>query len=176
MHKPLPALETIHTVVFDFDGVFTDNKVWVDQDGRESVRCDRADGLALDLVRAYQRQGKLQAELFILSKENAPGIVTGKIFEYLATGKPILAIVPKHTSAYGLLKNKPDCYLAEPDEPGQIKKALFSLLLNHLDKKQNKFSTTEMPDNLIQYSRRNQAQELANLLDDCVENHMLSSI
>ncbi len=111
------------------------------------------------------------ALLFILSKENAPGIVTGKIFEYLATGKPILAIVPKHTSAYGLLKNKPDCYLAEPDEPGKIKQALSSLLLNHLDKKQNKFSTAEIPDNLIQYSRRNQAQELANLLDDCVENY-----
>ena len=75
MHKPLPALETIHTVVFDFDGVFTDNKVWVDQDGRESVRCDRADGLALDLVRAFQRRGKLDAELFILSKESNPVVL-----------------------------------------------------------------------------------------------------
>ncbi len=72
MKKPLPALETIHTVVFDFDGVFTDNKVWVDQDGRESVRCDRADGLALDLVPAFQRQGKLQAEFLFYRRNRIP--------------------------------------------------------------------------------------------------------
>jgi 3-deoxy-D-manno-octulosonate 8-phosphate phosphatase (KDO 8-P phosphatase) len=67
--QPLPLLTEIHTVVFDFDGVFTDNKVLVDQDGRESVRCDRGDGLAFDLVRAFKRRGKLKAEFFILSKE-----------------------------------------------------------------------------------------------------------
>lgn len=66
----------IHTIVFDFDGVFTDNKVWVHQDGHESVRCDRGDGLALDLVRSFQRQGKLKAELFILSKEPNPVVLS----------------------------------------------------------------------------------------------------
>ena len=70
MPKPLPPLAAIHTVAFDFDGVFTDNKVWVDQDGRESVRCDRGDGLAFDLVRAFQLRGKLNAEFLILSKED----------------------------------------------------------------------------------------------------------
>lgn len=75
MPKPFPALESIHTVAFDFDGVFTDNKVWVDQDGRESVRCDRRDGLAFDLVRAFQRRGRLTAEFFILSKEANPVVL-----------------------------------------------------------------------------------------------------
>ncbi len=71
----IPALETVHTIVFDFDGVFTDNKVWVDQEGHESVRCDRGDGLALDMVRAFKRQGKLNAELFVLSKESNPVVL-----------------------------------------------------------------------------------------------------
>lgn len=75
MLKDLPLLETIHTVVFDFDGVFTDNKIWVDQDGRESVRCDRGDGLAFDLVRAFQCRGKFGAEIFILSKEPNPVVL-----------------------------------------------------------------------------------------------------
>lgn len=66
---PLPELQLVHTIVFDFDGVFTDNKVYIDQDGRESVRCDRADGLAFDFVRSYIRQGFLAAEIFVLSKE-----------------------------------------------------------------------------------------------------------
>ena len=69
MHKPFPDYASVHTVVFDFDGVFTDNKIWVDQDGREIVRCDRSDGLAFDFVRAFQRRGHLVSEFFILSRE-----------------------------------------------------------------------------------------------------------
>jgi YrbI family 3-deoxy-D-manno-octulosonate 8-phosphate phosphatase len=34
-------------VFFDFDGVFTDNTVYVSQDGIETVRCWRSDGLGL---------------------------------------------------------------------------------------------------------------------------------
>ncbi len=67
-----PELQTVHTIVFDFDGVFTDNKVYVDQDGRETVRCDRGDGLAFDFVRSFSRRGLLAAELFVLSKETNP--------------------------------------------------------------------------------------------------------
>lgn len=37
----------ITSVIFDFDGVFTDNKVYVDEQGIESVCCSRADGLGL---------------------------------------------------------------------------------------------------------------------------------
>lgn len=72
MPKTFPNLKDIHTIVFDFDGVFTDNKVWVDQEGREAVRCDRGDGLAFDLARAFQKQGQLNAEFFILSTESNP--------------------------------------------------------------------------------------------------------
>jgi len=65
-------MEEVHTIVFDFDGVFTDNKVWVDVDGREFVRCDRADGLAIDLLREAIRRGAMVAEAFILSTEANP--------------------------------------------------------------------------------------------------------
>lgn len=75
MPKPLPELSSLHTVAFDFDGVFTDNNVWVDQDGRESVRCDRRDGLAFDLVRSFRRHGRLDAEFLILSKEPNPVVL-----------------------------------------------------------------------------------------------------
>jgi 3-deoxy-D-manno-octulosonate 8-phosphate phosphatase (KDO 8-P phosphatase) len=105
MLKYFPSIDSIHTIAFDFDGVFTDNKVWVDQEGRESVRCDRADGLAFDLVRAFQQQGRLKAELFILSKETNPVVLArarklkischhgvgdklGFMTEYLATRMP----------------------------------------------------------------------------------------
>ena len=45
-------LAKIRCVLFDFDGVFTDNTVFVDQDGKESVRCFRSDGLGLAKLRA----------------------------------------------------------------------------------------------------------------------------
>jgi YrbI family 3-deoxy-D-manno-octulosonate 8-phosphate phosphatase len=42
----------IELLVFDFDGVFTDNRVFVLQDGREAVVCDRGDGTGLSMLRA----------------------------------------------------------------------------------------------------------------------------
>ena len=39
-------------ILFDFDGVLTDNRVWVSQDGAEAVCCNRADGLGFNLLRA----------------------------------------------------------------------------------------------------------------------------
>ena len=38
----------LELVVFDFDGVFTDNKVLVSEDGVESVWCDRSDSLGMN--------------------------------------------------------------------------------------------------------------------------------
>lgn len=38
---------SIKLAVFDFDGVFTDNTVYVNDKGEEAVRCWRGDGLGL---------------------------------------------------------------------------------------------------------------------------------
>lgn len=43
----LESFRAVKLVVFDFDGVFTDNTVYVSQDGVETVRCWRSDGLGL---------------------------------------------------------------------------------------------------------------------------------
>jgi 3-deoxy-D-manno-octulosonate 8-phosphate phosphatase (KDO 8-P phosphatase) len=60
------ALRDLRLAVFDFDGVFTDNAVWVDGSGAESVRCCRADGFGL---RRLEQAG---VEAVILSREPAP--------------------------------------------------------------------------------------------------------
>jgi N-acylneuraminate cytidylyltransferase len=36
--------DRIDLLIFDFDGVMTENGVWVDEEGREMARCDRGDG------------------------------------------------------------------------------------------------------------------------------------
>ncbi len=53
----------IRLVAFDFDGVFTDNMVYVFEDGREAVRCSRGDGIGL------RKLEKLGIEPVIVSSE-----------------------------------------------------------------------------------------------------------
>jgi YrbI family 3-deoxy-D-manno-octulosonate 8-phosphate phosphatase len=48
---PLPRLPIPRLVALDFDGVFTDNRVLVDQEGREAVWCHRGDGHGLSRLR-----------------------------------------------------------------------------------------------------------------------------
>ena len=64
-----PSIEKIHTIVFDFDGVFTNNKVLLNSEGVEFVICDRGDGLGLDFLKKYIQTNKLNIDIYILSKE-----------------------------------------------------------------------------------------------------------
>ncbi len=57
------ALKEIKAVVMDFDGVHTDDTVYVDEHGNESVRCSRSDGMG---IAAMKENG---FKLLILSKE-----------------------------------------------------------------------------------------------------------
>ena len=40
-------------LVVDFDGVLTDNRVYVREDGTETVACSRGDGLGMTLLRKH---------------------------------------------------------------------------------------------------------------------------
>jgi 3-deoxy-D-manno-octulosonate 8-phosphate phosphatase (KDO 8-P phosphatase) len=56
----------IRLIAFDFDGVFTDNMVYVFEDGSEAVRCCRGDGIGL------QKLKQLGIETVIISTESNP--------------------------------------------------------------------------------------------------------
>ena len=60
------TLDAIDAFVFDFDGVLSNNLVYLNQTGEESVACSRADGLAFDVLR------KLRKPVYILSTEANP--------------------------------------------------------------------------------------------------------
>ena len=55
--------KSVTLIISDFDGVMTDNRVLVDEDGKESVYVSRADGQAVHMLR------KLNIELVIMSTE-----------------------------------------------------------------------------------------------------------
>lgn len=56
-------------VVFDFDGVMTDDRVTVSQDGSESVRCSRSDGMGLSFLK--QRNIRVA----VISREKNPVVI-----------------------------------------------------------------------------------------------------
>ena len=58
--------ESIRLLVLDFDGVLTDNRVWVDQDGREMVAANRSDSLGIGFLR------QAGIETVVISTETNP--------------------------------------------------------------------------------------------------------
>jgi YrbI family 3-deoxy-D-manno-octulosonate 8-phosphate phosphatase len=65
--RPMP--ETVELLVMDFDGVLTDNRVWTDQNGGESVASNRSDSYGLILLR-QAGVGSL-----VISKETNPVVL-----------------------------------------------------------------------------------------------------
>jgi len=64
--QPRPFPPTVELVILDFDGVLTDNRVWVNSQGVESVAASRSDGWAV------ARLKDLGVKLAILSTETDP--------------------------------------------------------------------------------------------------------
>lgn len=62
--RPLP--EKVDLVVLDFDGVMTDNRVWVDAEGKELVAAHRGDGWGLAQIRDEGIQ------VVVISRESNP--------------------------------------------------------------------------------------------------------
>lgn len=62
--RPMP--EQVDLLVLDFDGVVTDNRVWVSEDGREMVAANRGDSLIMTKLR------QMGTEVIILSSEVNP--------------------------------------------------------------------------------------------------------
>lgn len=84
-------------LIIDFDGVLTDNKVYVDEVGREAVLCSRADGLAFDVLRI------IGFDALILSTEKNP-VVTMRAKKL---GVPVISSVgDKRSKIASLAKHR----------------------------------------------------------------------
>ncbi len=64
--KIFPFPEKVSLLVLDFDGVMTDDRVYVDQQGKEMVAAHRGDGMGIALLK------KAGVEVMILSTEKNP--------------------------------------------------------------------------------------------------------
>jgi len=59
--------QDIRLIVLDFDGVMTDNRVWVSEHGQEMVAANRSDSLGLETLMA-----QTEIEVMVLSRETNP--------------------------------------------------------------------------------------------------------
>ncbi len=66
--RPFP--KKVSLVLLDFDGVMTDDRVWVDENGHEMVAVQRGDGLGISLIRQ-----KMDVEFAVISNEKNPVVL-----------------------------------------------------------------------------------------------------
>lgn len=105
----------------------------------------------------------LQAHVLLLfvSKKTKEEIITSKIFEYLAGGRPILAIIPDGELAQIMRQAQAGQIVAATDIP-QIK-AVISTYLIRFEQRQ---LPTRPGDSIAKFERRHLTRQLANICDD----------
>ena len=89
-----------------------------------------------------------------------------KLFEYLATGKPILALMPESEAADILQKYNDNIVVSSPDTDKVI-----GFLQNQFGEWNKRKRPTHCVTNIPpEFSRKNQAQKLASLLDNVIKD------
>ena len=127
-----------------------------------------ADRLELIPYASRQRSLELQRDsdaLLLLIPDaggRGKGVLSGKVFEYLAAERPILALVPPDGAAADLIRETGAGVVAPPDDVEAIKAALGELHARFAD---GGLQGTEIPeDTRYRLSRRARAEELAEVL------------
>ncbi|HQI52421.1 MAG TPA: glycosyltransferase [Candidatus Cloacimonas acidaminovorans] len=93
------------------------------------------------------------ALLLLINSDSPKGTLTSKVFEYLRTGKPILALVPKNGEAGKLLQESGQNYICPMESVSAIKICAEKLFADR--EKELKFHYPE-----DKYERRKQVEEL----------------
>jgi glycosyltransferase involved in cell wall biosynthesis len=115
-------------------------------------------GETLELVRT--------ADLLFLPMQNLPagtraGLVPGKTYEYLASGRPILAPVPEG-DARDLLEASGNAWICDPDDVGEMTRLLQQLVSGSHGRAG---ARDERADVLAGYERRSLTRDLAAVFD-----------
>lgn len=109
---------------------------------------------------AVKAQRQAQVLLLIeIDKEDTKVIIPGKIFEYLISTRPIIALGPKEADFKTILEKTNTGYFFQYDEIEAIKLKISDLYNDY-----KKGNLGVEPINVEQYHRKNLTQQLANLI------------
>ena len=163
---PRPFLQALHDSSLDAVARFVGDFRSSDQEWAESLALsDR-----LELIRYSPRGESLRlqrdSEALLLLVPDAggrgKGVLSGKVFEYLAAGRPILAAVPTDGAAAALVRETGAGVVAAPDDVEGIRAALEELHARFLD---GGLPSVELPEEArARLSRRARVEETAELL------------
>ena len=103
--------------------------------------------------------------LFVNNTPNAKGILTGKIFEYMASGRPILCVGPEDGDSARILNATNTGITVGFNDKEKMK----SVILDYFSKYQENQLITKQNDSVEKYSRRNLTKEYVNLLNDITQ-------
>ena len=106
-----------------------------------------------------------QALLLLITSGGAKGegILTGKLFEYLASRKPIIAVAPKNGLAASIIKSANAGTIVPPKDVQGIKMAIFDFYKQWKNGRLD--STTGSLEYIMQYDRRVLTQRLAQIFE-----------
>jgi glycosyltransferase involved in cell wall biosynthesis len=113
---------------------------------------------------ALQRDSEALLLLIPEADGRGRGVLSGKVFEYIAVGRPILAAVPPDGAAAALIRETGAGVVAAPDDPSAIREALDDL--------HGRWRTGDLPDVELsdewrrRLSRRTRVEEMAALLEE----------
>jgi glycosyltransferase involved in cell wall biosynthesis len=111
---------------------------------------------------ALQRDSEALLLLIPDAAGRGRGVLSGKVFEYLAAERPILAAVPPEGAAAQLIRETDAGIVAAPDDPDAIREALVSL---HARWRAGELNGTPLaPEQRERLSRGARVEELAELL------------
>jgi len=111
------------------------------------------------------------ADLLLLTTASHPQAefaTTGKLFEYLAAKKPILAIVPKESFAARIVQLTESGTVIAPQEIGKIEEVILSHYRRYYENKID-FQTDE--EAISQFERKHLASKLVSLFNQVLKNN-----
>ena len=163
---PKPFLRAVHDSGLEVDARFLGDFRRADLDWARALGVEDR----LELIpyaprrRALELQRDSEALLLIVPEAGGRGrgVVSGKLFEYLAAARPILAAVPPDGAAAELIRETGAGVVAAPDDPEALREALAGL--------HARFGSGGLPDVQLdpgdreRLSRRARVEETADLL------------
>ena len=102
--------------------------------------------------------------LFVNNTPNAKGILTGKLFEYMASGRPILSIGPEDGDSARILNETQTGVTVDFDDKEKMKSLILDMMQKH---QENRLVANDIKA-VEKYSRSNLTKEFVKILNEII--------